>query len=189
MSREKLNSSARHFLGRILPAATGKHFAALNNAEALLGAYRRYTGAAINAFGRQITPEFVLKVKAGAVPVQADSPALGADPVPADAPNHPLIWLRFAADAKVDDQATIQDLMGDLDTYAQKKFSLAGVEVNITDDTPTPANSAAWAQAIQANRSAIPNSFAALTDVPAPFKTVAPTLPAFRLILSHFFTY
>lgn len=189
MSREKLNAAARHFLGRILPTATGKHFAELNNAEALLGAYRRYTGAAVTAFGRQITPGFVLRVKAGAVPVQADNPALGTDPVPGDAPSHPLIWMRFAADAKVDDQATIQDLMGDLDTYAQKKFALAGVDVNITDDTPAPANSAAWAQAIQANRSAIPDNLATLTEVPAPFRTVATSLPAFRLILSHFFTY
>src|SRR5262249_20864691 len=188
MSREKLNAAARHFLGRVLPTATGKHFAELTNAEALLGAYRRYSGGAVNAFGQQITPEFVLKVKAGAVAVQADSPALGSAPVPADASNHPLIWMRFAADAKVDDKATIQDLMGDLDTYAQKKFSLAGVEVNITDDAPAPANSAAWAQAIETNRSALPDNLATLTDVPAAFKSVAPTLPAFRLILSHFFT-
>lgn len=189
MSREKLNAAARHFLGRILPTATGKHFAELNNAEALLGAYRRYTGPPVTAFGQQITPEFALKVKSGAVPVQADNPSLGDDPVPDDAANHPLIWMRFAADAKVDDQATIQDLMGDLDTYAQKKFALAGVDVNITDDTPAPANSAAWAQAIQANRSAVPDNLAALTEVPAQFRTVAPTLAAFRLILSHFFTY
>src|SRR5215471_1292188 len=173
MSREQLNAAARHFLGRILPTATGKHFTELNNAEALLGAYRRYNGAAVTAFGRPITPEFVLKVKTVAVAVQGDNPALGTDPVPADAPNHPLIWMRFAADAKVDDQATIQDLMGDLDTYVEKKFSLAGVDVNIPDDTPAPANSAGWAKAIQANRAAIPDNLGSLTEVPAPFKTVA----------------
>jgi subtilisin family serine protease len=189
MSREKLNAAARHFLGRILPTATGKHFAELTNAEALLGAYRRYTGGAVSAFGQQITPEFVLKVKAGAVAVQGDNPSLGSDPVPADAASHPLIWMRFAGDAKVDDKATIQDLMGDLDTFAQKKFSLAGVEVNFTDDAPAPANSADWAQAIATNRSALPDNLATLTEVPTPFRSVAPTVPAFRLILSHFFTY
>jgi subtilisin family serine protease len=189
MSREQLSAAARHFLGRILPTATGKHFTELNNAEALLGAYRRYNGAAVTAFGRPITPEFVLRVKTGAVAVQGDNPALGTDPVPADAPNHPLIWMRFAADAKVDDQATIQDLMGDLDTYVEKKFSLAGVDVNIPDDIPAPANSAAWAKAIQANRAAVPDNLTGLAEVPAPFKNVAPTLPAFQLIMSHFFTF
>jgi subtilisin family serine protease len=189
MSREQLSAAARHFLGRILPTATGKHFTELNNAEALLGAYRRYNGAAVTAFGRPITPEFVLKVKTGAVAVQGDNPALGTDPVPADAPNHPLIWMRFAADAKVDDQATIQDLMGDLDTYVQRKLNLAGVDVSIPDEIAMPANSAQWAQALQSNRTAVPDNIANLAEVPAPLRSVAPTVSALKLVLSHFFTY
>lgn len=189
MSREKLNAAAQHFLGRILPTATGKHFAELNNAEALLGAYRRYTGSAVTAFGRQITPEFVLKVKSGSVSVQGDSPALGADPVPADAANHPLIWMRFVADPKVDDQATIQDLMGDLDTYVQRKFNLAGVDVSIPDEIAMPANSSQWAQAIQNNRAAIPDNIANLTEVPAGLRSVASSVSALKLVLSHFSTY
>ncbi|HKF20730.1 MAG TPA: S8 family serine peptidase [Candidatus Angelobacter sp.] len=189
MSREQLNAAARHFLGRILPTATGKHFTDLNNAEALLGAYRRYNGAAVTAFGRPITPEFVLKVKTGAVAVQGDNPALGTDPVPADAPNHPLIWMRFAADAKADDQATIQDLMGDLDTYVQRKLNLAGVDVSIPDEIAMPANSAQWAQTLQNNRTAVPDNIANLKEVPAPLRAMAPTVSALKLVLSHFFTY
>ena len=61
---------------------------------------------------------------------------MGTTPVGDDAADQPLIWMRFAADAKVDDQATIRDLMGDLDTYARRKFSVAGVEIDLVPMLP-----------------------------------------------------
>jgi subtilisin family serine protease len=189
MSRATLTTAANLFFSKILPAATQKHFSDLANAEVLLGAYRRYSGAAVTAFGQSITPEFMLKVNPGAVAVQNDAPAFGDAPVAADAPNQPLIWLRFVADPKVDDQATIQDLMGDLDTYVARKFSIAGVDVQIPDGTASPANSQQWAQAVQANRAAFPDNLSTLTEIPAALKSVATDLASLKIVLSHFFTY
>jgi subtilisin family serine protease len=189
MSRAQLTAAANLFFSRILPAATQKHFSDLTNAEVLLGSYRRNTAGPVLVFGQSITPEFILQVAPGAVAVQNDAPALGDGAVAADAARQPLIWMRYAADPKVDDQATIQDLMGDLDTYVARKFNLAGVDIEVPDSTAAPANSQQWAQTITANRSAIPDNLSTLTDVPAPFKPVAPTLSAFQVIMSHFFTY
>ena len=189
MSREKLNAAARHFCERILPAATKRRLSELANAEVLVGAYRRHAGGPVQSFGRPITPQFMLRIAPGAVPIQNGVPTLGDAKVGEGALDQPLIWMRFAADPKVDDKAAIQDLMGDLDTYAQRKFSLAGVNVELTDEAPAPPNSAQWAETIQANRAAVPDNIAKLTEVPAAFKKVATSLDALRLILSHFFTY
>lgn len=189
MSREKLNAAARHFFERILPAATGKRLSQLANAEVFVGAYRRHAGGPVQSFGRPITPQFMLKMAPGAVPIQNGVPTLGDAQVSDGALDQPLIWMRFAADPKLDDKAAIQDLMGDLDTYAQRKFSLAGVNVELTDETPAPPNSAQWAEAIQANRASIPDNIATLAEVPASLKSVASSIDALRLILSHFFTY
>src|SRR5437588_8957522 len=190
MSRAKLNAAANHFLDRILPAVTGKHLKELVNAEALLGAYRRHTGGAIQTpLGPPVTPEFMLKVSKTKTPLQNFLPVFGEAPLPADAANQPLLWMQFAADPKVDDQATIQDLMGDLDTYAQKKFTMAGIEVMLPDDVAAPPNSAQWAETIQKNRAAVPDNLATLKEVPTALQTVAPTLPSLNRVLSHFFPY
>ena len=189
MSRAQLTTAANIFFSRILPAATQKHFSDLANAEVLLGAYRRNTAGPVQALGQSITPEFILQVAPGAVSVQNDAPALGDAAVAADAAKQPLIWMRYAADPKVDDQATIQDLMGDLDTYVARKFNIAGVDVEVPEAMAAPANSQQWAQTITANRAAVPDNLSTLTDVPAPFKPVAPTLSAFKIVMSHFFTY
>src|SRR3981081_3892687 len=79
--------------------------------------------------------------------------------------------------------------MRDLDTYTQRKFSLAGVDVEVPGDVPEPPNSAKWAQTLQANRGAVPDNISTLTDVPAALKPVASTVSSLQLILSHFFTY
>ena len=142
MSREKLNAAARHFFERILPAATKKRLSELANAEVLVGAYRRHAGGPVQSFGNPITAQFMLKIAPGAVPIQNGLPTLGEAQVGEGALDQPLVWMRFAADPKLDDKAAIQDLMGDLDTYAQRKFSLAGVNVELTDETPAPPNSA-----------------------------------------------
>lgn len=190
MSRAKLSAAANHFFDRILPAVTQKHLSELTNAEVLLGAYRRHTGGPIQtSFGPAVTPEFMLKVSKTKAPLQNGLPVLGDAPLPADATNQPLVWMQFAADAKVDDQATIQDLMGDLDTYAQKKFSLAGINVELPADTPAPPNSQQWAQTLAANRAAIPDNLAAVTEVPTALQPIAATVTSLKLILSHFFTY
>ena len=189
MSREKLNAAARHFFERILPAATKKRLSELANAEVLVGAYRRHAGGPVQSFGNPITAQFMLKIAPGAVPIQNGLPTLGEAQVGEGALDQPLVWMRFAADPKLDDKAAIQDLMGDLDTYAQRKFSLAGVNVELTDETPAPPNSAQWAETIQANRASLPDNITTLTEVPASFKSVASSIDAFRLILSHFFTY
>src|SRR5262245_31476174 len=138
MSREQLNAAAQHFFQRILPAATGKRLTELQNADVLLGAYRRHTGGPVQSFGRSLTPQYILKVGRTPLPIQQGSVALGTAPVGADAAEQPLIWLRFVADAKVDDEATIRDVMGDLDTYAQRRFSVAGVEIDLGAEAPVP---------------------------------------------------
>src|SRR5262245_53353218 len=189
MSREQLNAAAQHFFQLILPAATGKHLSDLQNPDVLLGAYRRYSGVPAQSFGRSIKPQFMLKVGKAPLPIQGGSVALGTTPVGDDAADQPLIWMRFAADAKVDDQATIRDLMGDLDTYAQRKFSVAGVEIDLGADAPVPPNSQQWSQAIQNNRAAIPDNLTTVTEVPAGLKSVAPDVHSLRMILGHFFTY
>ena len=180
MSREQLNAATQHFFQRILPAATGKRLTELQNAEVLLGAYRRHTGGPVQSFGRSVTPQYILKVGRTALPIQNGSVSLGAAPVGADAADHSLIWLRFVADAKVDDQATIRDLMGDLDTYAQRRFSVAGVEVDLGADAPVPPNSEQWSQAIQNNRAAMPDNLNTLTEVPQGLRSVASSVEACR---------
>jgi Subtilase family len=189
MSREQLNTAAQHFFQRILPATTGKRLSDLQNAEVLLGAYRLHAGGPVQSFGRSITPQYMLKVGRTPLPIQSGSVALGTAPVGDDAADQPLIWMRFAADAKVDDQATIRDLMGDLDTYAQRKFSVAGVEIDLGADAPVPPNSEQWSQAIQNNRAAVPDNLSTLTAVPEGLKSVAPDVHSLRMILGHFFTY
>ena len=190
MPREKLNAAARHFFERIFPAATGgKRLSNLANAEVFVGVYRRHAGGPVKSLGPPITPQFMLKMAPGAVAIQNDVPTLGDAPVSDGALDQPLVWMRFAADPKLDDKAAIQDLMGDLDTYVQRKFSIAGVNVELTDETPAPPNSAQWAEAIQANRAAIPDNISSLTEVPQSLKSVATSVDALRLILSHFFTY
>src|SRR5262245_3762614 len=138
MSRKQLNAAAQHFFQRILPAATGKRLADVQNPEVLLGAYRRHAGGPVQSFGRSITPQYMLKIGRTPLPIQSGSVALKTTPMSDDTANQPLIWMRFAADAKVDDQATIRDLMGDLDTYAQRKFSVAGMEIDLGADAPVP---------------------------------------------------
>ena len=189
MSREQLDAAAQHFFLRILPAATGKRLSDLQNPDVMLGAYRRHSGAPVQSFGRPITPQFMLKVGRTPLSIQSGSVALGTAPVGVDAADQPLIWMRFAADAKVDDQATIRDLMGDLDTTPQRKFSVAGVEIDLGADAPVPPNSQQWSQAVQNSRAAIPENLTAVTDVPEGLKGVAPDIHSLRMILGHFFTY
>ena len=189
MARDQLAAAARSFLTQILPAATGKQFDQLAHREVMLGSYQKYQGGAVSGLGRTVTPRYAIKVQPGAIPVTGGMPAFGEAPVPATAPTQPLLWLRFAGDVKTDDEPALRDLIGDLDTYTQKKMSLAGVEIHLGDEGSQPADSAKWAKTIVANRAQIPDDLRTLIDVPAGLREVAPNVTSLRIILEHFFTF
>jgi subtilisin family serine protease len=189
MARAQLQAAAAYFLGRILPAATKKQFSELPNREVLLGAYRQSAGTPVTVSGRTITPRFTLKVKNSAVAVTNGTPALDGVSLDGALVDQPLLWLRYVADAKVDDAAAIRDLMGDVDTYAQQKLAIAGVEIDMSGGEQNRATSQQWADAIVANRASLPDNLNTLTEVPQGLRSVAPDLLALRTTLDHFFSY
>ena len=189
MSVERLTAAARQFLTTILPAATGRQLSALANADVLHGEYRRHAGAAVQAFGSSVTPQFMLRLSGAPAAIQDGAPNLAGAAVGDNAATQPLVWLQFRADHKTDNRAAIEDLMGDLDTYTQRKFMMGGVEIELEEDAPQPPNAAAWAAAVEQNRSQLPDDLSTLTETPAGFQQVAPTLQALKVILGHFFTY
>ncbi len=118
--QERVASAMRFFFERALPPATGgKTFAQLSDPKVHLGAYVRHAGGPVpTSLGQTVTPQFALRVS-------PDLPVAGGQPNPAGAtvaptgPVRHILWVRHAADAAVDDEAEIQRVMADMDSFVQ----------------------------------------------------------------------
>jgi subtilisin family serine protease len=203
--QELLPEAAKFFFQRALPEATGKTFAQLPDPSVHLGSYVKYAGGPVTtSLGQQLTPTHCLRVSA-AVPVHGGMPNLAGAAAPADGNITHLVWVRHVADVGTDDEAEIQRVMADLDSFQQLAGEPAPAEGNGSGATPdgttpdgsapAPALAAAalrsadWARAVVASRPALAVNLSTLTTVPEPLRELVDDLPALIQVLGHFFTY
>jgi subtilisin family serine protease len=118
--QERITSASRYFFEAALPAASGKSFGQLSNAKVHTAAYTAYSGAAVaTPYGQSVTPKFGLQVS-GEVPVANGQPQFAASPgAGAAGPSRHILYLRQAADLKVDTEDEIRRVMADVDSFAQ----------------------------------------------------------------------
>jgi subtilisin family serine protease len=201
--QELLPEAAKFFFQRVLPEATGRTFAQLASPSVHLGSYVKYEGGPVTtSLGQQLTPTHCLKVSA-ALPVQGGLPNLAGAAAPTNGNVTHLLWVRHVADVATDNEAEIQRVMADLDSFQQLAGApapAAGNGSGASPDggapaSPAPALAAAalrsadWARAVAASKSALAVNLSTLTAVPEPLRELVDDLPALLQVLGHFFTY
>ncbi len=223
-SQERVASAMRFFFERALPQATrtaqapnGKTFAELPSPKVHLGAYVRHAGGPVpTSLGQTVTPQYALRVSPE-LPVAGGLPNPQGAAVAGDGPVRHILWARHVADAAVDDEAEIQRVMGDLDTFAEL-FTAAGGAAPAGGTGAPPsggdggggapgtgggaapgastataqaaaARAADWARAVVAGRAALGVNLATLTEIPAALREVTDDLAECKQVLQHFFTY
>lgn len=197
--QERLTAAIKFFFEQALPQASGKAFGALPDPLVHLGAYTAYTGQPVaTSVGQSLTPKFVLRVMpalaaSGGLPqAPAEVPATGGT-------ERHLVWLRQAADVKVDTDEEIRRVMADVESFAPiLQADLADQPADGAAPASPPAagatSSAAlhasdWARGLVAARASLPDDLNTLTAVPEPLQAVAADAEALRTVLRHFFTY
>lgn len=196
--QERLNAAIKFFFEDALPAASGKKLDQLPGPLVHPGAYTRAAGTPVaSSYGQTVTTQFVLRVQpplpAGATPqVTAEIPQTGGH-------ERPLLYLRQAADHKVDTEEAIQKAMADLDSFSAV-FNAEAAQTDDASPAVTPdaaavtaaaavARAADWARAIAGARGSVPDDLTTLSSVPAAFASLAPDAEALRTVLAHFFTF
>ena len=119
-AQERITSASRFFFEAALPAASGKSFGQLSNAKVHMAAYTAYSGAAVaTSYGQSLTPKFALQISPE-VPVANGQPQFAA-PSGAGAAglSRHILYLRQAADLKVDTEDEIRRVMADVDSFGQ----------------------------------------------------------------------
>lgn len=198
-AQDKVAAAIRFFFDTALPSATGKHWGDLHDPRCHLGTYATYSGAAVpTAFGPTITPKYVLNVSRRALAAPGGRPDAQGASVGSDVEPRHLLWLRHAADAKVDSAEEIARVMADIDSFAHVFEAPASGAAPATPGaapaapaTSVDASAPAWGAAIAsaAVRSALPDNLAQLTTVPSGLSALVSTVPQLHAVLRHFFTY
>ena len=193
--QETVAAAIRFFFENALPGATGKRWADLHAPKCHLGAYATYSGAAVpTVFGQSVTPKYVLKVSKRELPVSGGGPNPQGASVGSDLESRHILWVRHAADAKVDSAEEIARVMADLDSFSNL-FDAAGT--GAPSGTPPPAptpvvagsSATAWGAAIVASRQALPTNLEQLTTVPSGLAALCDKAEQLKAVLRHFFTY
>lgn len=197
---ERIAAAMRFFFEQALPQASGKRFADLPNPLVHVGAYAAYTGQAITtAFGTSFKPKFTLRVMP-ALAAPAGTPQMPTEIPTTGGIERQLLWLRQAADHKVDSEEEIRRVMADVESISALVDASPADRPGDGGAPPaTPAGAAAtagaalraaeWARGIIGARSALPDDLGALTNVPQPLTALVPDVEALRAVMRRFFTY